>query len=437
MLRLSLPGWWAGAVFFLVACSYSFATFRPTDYGLSAAEFPISASYVFVALSLGCIFAGAVGGFTWTTGFRAQSLLPLALVYAALYVSVLTSASTIADINFVVIQAAQLFSIWCMLSWMLRAGVHPIVSLSAWCVLWAFASLAFALLLPLIGVLLTPIGTFHHPPFYPRLIGWSGNPNVLATWLGLGVIFCVARLWISHRRRWWWGVAVVPLGLGTILAGSTAVLAALVVAAPVTAALTLQWGRILGRGLLPSALGRVLVFVLGLSMVGLVWSVFDRESFDAVFSRQQDLDRIATATGRTEIWRSYLGTYLDSGPWQQAFGFGRLYLTQTFGESAHSFYVRALLEFGGVFVLLFLGANLIVVSSAVYRFHLTTELPDRWAISVCIAVVIFLLVRAIATPTFFESRLEFFVYLFCVLYLCMVRRPEAPPTRSTKCLVRL
>jgi len=143
----------------------------------------------------------------------------------------------------------------------------------------------------------------------------------------------------------------------------------------------------------------------------------------ALLEQLADRERITSASGRTDIWVLYLKDFLNSDLLSQVVGKGRLYLTQetSLGVSAHSLYVRGLVEHGAIYLLIVM---FMFASTMIYAFF-------RWVFGgglfflFSFFIVLFIAVRNVFTPDLLGSTFSTFVFFIILFFLYDKKSSEA------------
>lgn len=283
---------------------------------------------------------------------------------------------------------------------------NDIVKIFRVCIFISVLSSLFAMALFVKG----QIGGFVQPFGYTRAVGWYGNPNDLATVLALGFIFSCYFILQTKDKIYYLCALLIFSGL--VLTGTKTILLLLSVFFALF---------VLSTVIKAFLLIEVSFFKIALSALGVAAALgafFFLQSIDHGLLRALgDIESLSSASGRTTIWAYYLSDYLNSDLIEQLFGKGRLYLTNEtdLGRSAHSFYVRALLEHGLLYLFFFTSVLLTAMVALYRRFRKSGRSHQL----VLVIVILFSLLRNITTPELldFGSMLTVLTYVSVFYWL--------------------
>lgn len=290
---------------------------------------------------------------------------------------------------------------------------NDIVKIFRVCIFISVLSSLFAMALFLKG----QIGNFIQPFGYTRAVGWYGNPNKLATVLALGFMFSC--YFILQKKDKIYYLYALLIFSGLVLTGTKTILLLLSIFFALF---------VLSTVIKAFLLIEVSFFKIALSALGVAAAlgafVFLQSIDHGLLRALDDIESLSSASGRTTIWAYYLSDYLNGDFIEQLFGKGRLYLTREtdLGRSAHSFYIRALLEHGLLY-LFFVMAVLLTAMVALYRRFRKSGRSHQLLL---VIVLFFSLLRNITTPELldFGSMLTILNYVTIFYWLANRRSQE-------------
>lgn len=271
----------------------------------------------------------------------------------------------------------------------------------------------FALLSVLIGVWMLLFGGFSFLFFdltqfggYLRLYSWYGNPNIMATSIGLTLLVCLYSSFAASK------VGMLLLFLALALTGSKGVISALLVTVLITSFIKFSYSRS-KFSLNYKEVFFSLVFFIAFFYVFVQYSDFIYTSL-----LRLDAEDFSTASGRVEIWEnafSVMNTFDDTS---LIFGVGYGSFSNDFGKSAHSYYVKTIYEDGILFILVFLSFVGLTLFKSIKKYKANGN-----GFYLCyFALTMFLLFRGISSPTFFQDKLESYVYIIFLIPMFFLRK---------------
>lgn len=326
-------------------------------------------------------------------------------------------------------------------------------------VAWAKHSLTLFLMIPSILLLLVPASSIHnivsepYRGFIPfvgfRLWGLGSNPNSIGP-LAL-LVLLLEYLQPTRWRQWFWGpkldlwgfliarrlpqasssplqsmmrraYIVLPAVLVLILAQSkTAWVAALV------AAFILVWYRIAETRSSSARIAIVLVIMLCVMAAGIAFIAMDPMVLWEKLTASKVGENLATASGRTEIWRVAINEWLRS----PIFGYGpgiwgpmfRIEVGMQFAFSAHNQFLHSLAGAGTVGFL-----ALIVYLSFAARAAFRVARATR---GVSVALLAMILLRCLTeTPLSMNGLLDGDVLTHLIFFIVILRAGQTEPAAS-------
>lgn len=275
------------------------------------------------------------------------------------------------------------------------------------CVLfYTILSAVFALLLKT-GI---KIGGFYQPENFSRLVGWYGNPNFLATDLGLGLI--ISFYFFNAQKKVLNFIVFLFLLFTLILTGSKSVILILFL---------LIIFFILNQMFFMYKKKKVKVhylfffLLISVSLIIIINYLFKIDH--ALLSDIENIEKITTATGRIDIWSYYLNLYYKSDNLDKVFGLGRNYLTEKtlLAKSAHSFYVRAIVEHGLLYTVFVLFWLIYMLRLAFYYLKKEKNSLAYFLIS----IIIFCIIRNLTTPELLKLQNPLNIVLYTIFYFLL------------------
>ncbi|PSW57454.1 O-antigen ligase family protein [Photobacterium leiognathi] len=234
---------------------------------------------------------------------------------------------------------------------------------------------------------------------YPRMYSWYGNPNIMATSVAIGVILLINNK-VNNSRVY---ISIVFAAL--ILTGSKGVTVSLIFT--LISILLMRLFFINNEKVI--TFKRMIIFLL-LSLVAiLLLTQFNDFIYKTLF--RLDASDIGTASGRVEIWLSALDRMTMASDYQALFGYGYGRFSEDFSKSAHSYYIKTAYEDGLMFLFLFMSFLIVSMISAIKCYR---KKRDNTYI-IYMSLVLFISYRGITSPTFFQDKLEAFIFIMFVI----------------------
>ncbi|WP_394295542.1 O-antigen ligase family protein [Natrialba chahannaoensis] len=147
------------------------------------------------------------------------------------------------------------------------------------------------------------------------------------------------------------------------------------------------------------SIGRIgLYSIAGVIILGICVLLFQHTT--NVFHRE-------TPFARLEIWAEGFTVLASSSPFELLLGNGHRYFITEVGESPHNGYIRFLIDYGIVFLVLY---SILVYYLGRYLYFSREVDSSFW-----LSVLVFLLVRDMTDQAIFHIRFESFVFMLVVL----------------------
>lgn len=333
----------------------------------------------------------------------------ISLLFSSLVSSIYVYQAKLAAVTWITMQLVMLAYALGHLAFMRRSEINPIDELSNTFIPYGALSFIFAFFLFVCKEIYIGDFLITQFPDYSRFYGWYGNPNPFSTVMGL---FLISSVWVLLSR----GLTLLRFAFvlvslaGVLFGASKAVIVSLILS--YIALGVLSCPRFVNfRAARTARAGMVAIIFLG--VIAAVF--FVAESY--YFRLPTDVPFLDfSVSGRTEIWSRGFRLFVDAELHQQFFGLGFGYYENTVGVSAHSFYLKHLIENGLLFVTIFIWLNAALLFRAAQLVRSGSN-HKKTIGSFCFLVLCFLLIRNFATPSFLQVRVENIVYFYVILVL--------------------
>ncbi|MCF7513924.1 hypothetical protein L3V43_09870 [Pseudoalteromonas sp. L23] len=229
---------------------------------------------------------------------------------------------------------------------------------------------------------------------YPRMYSWYGNPNIMATTLG------VALLLTFKPKNKIETVLSFLFFIGLLFTGSKGVILALIL----TILIYLLINFIYLKKYSSSFRGKVSIIIFLILSLLLGVSFYDF-FYESIF--RMNADDISSGSGRLDIWMEVVRTMEVMSSWELLFGMGYGSFSEDFSKSAHSFYVKTIYEDGVLFLIMFFAYIFLSVIRSLKDYNKSSDFVSISYFFICT----FLLLRGGSSPTFFQGKVEFYIFL--------------------------
>lgn len=230
---------------------------------------------------------------------------------------------------------------------------------------------------------------------YPRLYSWYGNPNIMATSIGLALLTCSFSILKVSK------FVIFFLIMALALTGSKGVISALLI----TSIITFLSHFLLSKQ--KKSIGKKNIFLILLFSILLFFVAIKFSDF--IFSTLLRLDAsdLSSASGRVDIWKDALSVMNLLDESKLIFGVGYGSFSSDFGKSAHSYYIKTIYEDGFLFIFLFMLFLIFSLVKSLINYRLS---GDRFYLFY-VSMVLFLMLRGVSSPTFFQDKIESYIFI--------------------------
>lgn len=252
---------------------------------------------------------------------------------------------------------------------------------------------------------------------YVRAISIYGNPNVFATILGIGLVLLLVKM-MKNKLTHYEFVTIFILFLSLILTASITLI--VLISVIISYRILYYVISFIKYGKISSA--HFIVFFTLFIVFFIVNFLINKGVDITLLKRLSDVDQVSSASGRTDIWEFYLKGFMDSSLVDQLFGKGRLYLTERSGydRSAHSFYLRYIIEHGVLFLMTYMVLCIYLIKSLLKMYYRN---DDIWSLALAVSLFV-ILVRNFSTPELMSNRLADWMFWFITIIVLFYRNKQ-------------
>ncbi|WP_144049862.1 O-antigen ligase family protein [Halorubrum ezzemoulense] len=265
---------------------------------------------------------------------------------------------------------------------------------------YAFASLVIALIAAFIThISIGPITIIQYAN-YPRLAGWYVNPNGLAPVLVTGVL-CTISAGINELNKWskasYYSLAIL-FAFGVLLTGSRGPTGTLIITLFVYITIKFKY-KYKKLEHYHYMIGACILFIGALIGLFLLARV--------------DLFQRGSPFSRFEIWKNTPSIIRTSSALELLFGHGHLYFIDTVGLSSHSDYIRFLVNYGllSIIILASIGAVTIRYISQYLKYGYTKREFD---IALFSSLLVYISMYMIYGQATFQVRFSSFMLVAAI-----------------------
>lgn len=343
-------------------------------------------------------------------------LLFFVFVFLSIASSLAEPTYAVMAIKWLVVQGSILLSLIFLATFYRRKNLPLFDHFLIFIVFFGAISLFFALLLFFTGSINVGFATMTQFPGYLRLYGWYGNPNLLGSTMGIALISSFVLIYRGRNRNITRLFMFFLMFSGVLLAASKTVIISLIVAFS-----AYFFFCKLPRVINLRTVSKKNLFVLLVLFVFMLFFAYFFVSYYPYFSALLTIESLGiTGSGRTDIWRDSFTLYSQADFLSLLFGYGFGFHLDYFSKSAHSFYVKHIIESGLLFISFFLLVNFFITMKAIKDSYSSNSLLSSVAVFVFL-VIVFMLFRNLGTPSFLQVRVENILYFATIIIYFGVR----------------
>lgn len=230
---------------------------------------------------------------------------------------------------------------------------------------------------------------------YPRLYSWFGNPNIMATTMAIAFLACI------YNKNKTNILLTLFIFVSLLATGSKGVILAVVF----TISNLVVFKCFFIKRTATVGIRKIMILSILLLLSWLVYVNFHEYLYSSIF--RLNADDISSASGRVDIWERAFYEMNMMSSWDVLFGVGYGTFSEDFSKSAHSYYIKTLYEDGLIFLILFLAFTILTMIQSIIDFLNSKDCFYIFFLS----LTLFLLTRGLTSPTFFQDKLEAYLYM--------------------------
>lgn len=241
---------------------------------------------------------------------------------------------------------------------------------------------------------------------YQRLYSWYGNPNIMATSIGLTILIFLYGNFTFNK------IGLFLLIIALAFTGSKGVISAFIITYSITSLVKFFYSKsdfsLDYKNLLLS-----IIFLTVLVYVYMQYSEFISSSL-----LRLDAADLSTASGRVDIWKDAIQVMNTLDDTKLIFGVGYGSFSSDFGKSAHSYYIKTIYEDGLLFILIFL----IFLMFSLFKSIRDYKISGNGFYLCYFSITLFLIFRGVSSPTFFQDKLESYMFIIFLIPMFFKRK---------------